>query len=45
MQKLRVSSAIAKEGAVLGLLDADVAITLIPADAIKGKRQGRNHRA
>lgn len=40
VQKLRLSSAIAKEGAVLGLLDADVAITLIPADAIKVNDKG-----
>ena len=40
VQKLRLSIAIAKEGAALGLLDADVAITLIPADAIKANDKG-----
>lgn len=40
VQKLRLSGAVAKEGAVLGLLDADVAITLIPADAIKTNDKG-----
>ena len=40
VQKLKLSSAVAKEGAALGLVDADVAITLIPADAIKVNDKG-----
>lgn len=40
VQKLKLSGAVAKEGAALGLLDADVAITLIPADAIKANDKG-----
>ena len=35
VQKLRLSSAIAKEGAALGLLDADVAMSLLGEDATK----------
>ena len=40
VQQLRLETALAKEGAALGLLDAEVAIKLLPADAIKINDKG-----
>ncbi len=40
LQKYKLSAEIAKEGAALGLLDADIALTLLPADATKPNDKG-----
>jgi hypothetical protein len=40
VQRMRVESAISKEGAALGLIDPDVALQLLPADAIKVDAKG-----
>ena len=40
LQKYKLSAEVAKEGAVLGLLDADIAMTLLPVDATKANDKG-----
>ena len=40
VQQLRLETALVKEGAALGLLDVEVAIKLLPADAIKINDKG-----
>ena len=40
LQKYKLSAEVAKEGAALGLLDADIAMTLLPADATKTNDKG-----
>lgn len=40
LAKYQLSAEIAKEGAALGLLDADVAMQLLPSDAIKTNNKG-----
>lgn len=40
LQKYKLSAEVTKEGAALGLLDADIALTLLPADATKPNDKG-----